>query len=40
MHSLFNGDATTGVTIQEISAQAFDAGRILNQKTVVFFKFN
>ncbi|KAJ9085067.1 Methionyl-tRNA formyltransferase, variant 2 [Entomophthora muscae] len=31
LHTLWNGDSTTGVTVQELSVQSFDAGRILNQ---------
>ncbi|KAJ3087164.1 hypothetical protein HK100_008465, partial [Physocladia obscura] len=30
-HALLNGDATTGVTVQQLSTARFDAGRILRQ---------
>lgn len=34
-HTILTGDDETGVTVQELSEKAFDAGRILTQKTLV-----
>lgn len=33
--ALANGDTETGVTLQELSREKFDRGRILKQTTVV-----
>lgn len=34
-HTILAGDDETGVTVQELHPEKFDAGRILNQKIVV-----
>ena len=35
MHAIMNGEETTGITVLELSPEAFDVGRVLFQKSLV-----